>query len=169
MKRIMIIGCSGAGKSTFARNLYDVINIPVIHLDQHYHLPNWEEPPKEEWEEKVKELVEGEEWIMDGNYGGTFDIRMRKADTIIYLNYSTLSCLHRVIKRTIKYYGQSRPNMAPGCKERFNLEFLHYVAVFNMIKGKSISKKLESLSESKKVITLKNDKEVEDFLSNIQP
>ena len=169
MKRIMIIGRSGAGKSTFARNLYDVINIPVIHLDQHYHLPNWEEPPKEEWEEKVKELVEGEEWIMDGNYGGTFDIRMRKADTIIYLNYSTLSCLHRVIKRTIKYYGQSRPNMAPGCKERFNLEFLHYVAVFNMIKGKSISKKLESLSESKKVITLKNDKEVEDFLSNIQP
>ena len=165
----MIIGCSGAGKSTFARNLHDVINIPVIHLDQHYHLPNWEEPPKEEWEEKVKELVEGEEWIMDGNYGGTFDIRTKKADTINYLNYSTLSCLHRVIKRTIKYYGQSRPNMAPGCKERFNLEFLHYVAVFNMIKGKTISKKLKSLTESKKVITLKNNKEVKDFLSNIQP
>ena len=162
----MVIGCCGAGKSTFARKLHEHTGIDVIHLDQHYHLPNWEEPSKHSWEKKVKELIQGDQWIIDGNYGGTMDLRLEKADTIFYLKYSTLSCLYRVIKRTIKFHGKSRPNMAEGCYERFDLEFLHYVAVFNIVKGKSIAEKLSALPKSKKVIILKNDREVDQYLTS---
>ena len=169
MNRIMVIGCCGAGKSTFAKKLHNLFGIDVIHLDQHYHLPNWEEPSKQKWEKKVHNLIQGDQWIIVGNYGGTMDLRLEKADTIFYLKYSTLSCLYRVIKRTLKYHGKSRPDMAPGCYERFDLEFLHYVAVFNMIKGKSIIKKLAALPKSKKVFILKNDKEVDQYLSDIKP
>ena len=102
MKKVLVIGCCGAGKSTFSRKLHNIINLELIHLDQYYHKPNWEEPEKREWEGIVNNLVQKLSWIMDGNYKGTFDIRFKEADTIIYLDYSTLKCLWRVIKRIIK-------------------------------------------------------------------
>ncbi len=81
MKKIIVIGSGGAGKSTFSRRLGEVTGIPVIHLDQLYWRPNWEKTPAPEWEAAVAELVRGETWIMDGNFGGTREIRMRAADT----------------------------------------------------------------------------------------
>ena len=168
MRRILILGCCGAGKSTLAQNLHYIIGIPVIHLDRHYHLPNWEEPPKEQWETKIKELVNQDKWIMDGNYSGSLNLRIPRADTIIYLNYSTLSSLYRVVSRTIKYYGKERPNMAEGCIERFDIEFLHYVATFNMTRGRTLLKKLKTLHSDKEIIILQKDDEVSNWLSSIK-
>ncbi|MEE9373106.1 MAG: DNA topology modulation protein [Saprospiraceae bacterium] len=168
MKRIMIIGCCGAGKSTFARKLHSLTGIKVIYLDQQYFSPNWEEPQKDEWTKKVKNLVKADQWIIDGNYGGTMNIRLERSDTIFYLKYTTLSCLYRVIKRVITYHGTVRPNMAKGCKERFDLEFIHYVAVFNFVKGKSIEKRLKGISNDKKIIVLKNDKEVSNYIKHLE-
>ena len=125
IKKILVIGCCGAGKSTFSTKLQSALNLELIHLDQYYHKPNWEEPEKEQWEGIVNNLVQKPTWIMDGNYKGTFDIRFKEADTIIYLDYSTLKCLWRVIKRIVKYHGTVRPDMPKGCEERFDLEFLH--------------------------------------------
>ena len=88
MQKILVIGCCGAGKSTFSRKLNNIINLELIHLDQYYHKPNWEEPDKEKWEKIVSHLVQKPSWIMDGNYKGTFDVRFKEANTIIYLDYS---------------------------------------------------------------------------------
>ena len=90
MKKVLVIGCCGAGKSTFSRKLHHIINLELIRLDQYYHKPNWEEPEKEQWEQTVNNLVQKPSWIMDGNYKGTFDVRFKEADTIIYLDYSIL-------------------------------------------------------------------------------
>ncbi|MBC8265377.1 MAG: hypothetical protein H8E84_00240 [Flavobacteriales bacterium] len=164
MNKILVIGCCGAGKSTFSRKLHSIINLKLIHLDQYYHNPNWEEPKKEEWEKTVNGLVQQLSWIMDGNYGGTFDVRFKEADTIIYLNYSTVKCFWRVIKRIIKYYGKVRPDMPKGCKERFDFEFLKYVLTFNYKNRKGIFERLNSVKEYKKVYVFKTDKEADLFL-----
>ncbi len=167
MKRILIIGCSGSGKSTFARALHQKTGIEVLHLDQYYWQPNWVESSKEEWRDTVSDLVQRESWIMEGNYSGTFDLRLPRADTIIFLDFSTLSCLWRVLKRTIRYHGTTRPDMTKNCPERFDLEFFHYILSYNSTRRKGILKILEQLKNEKTIHIFKNDKEKETFLRSI--
>ena len=146
-KRILVIGSCGSGKSTLSKKFQQILELPLIHLDQHYHKPNWEEPKKEEWNKIVSDLVKKPSWIIDGNYASSFDIRFPFADTIIYLDYSTFSCLYRVLKRIFKYYGRVRPDMPKGCKERFDLGFLNYVLTF---KSKNRAKIYATLEKSEK-------------------
>ena len=167
-KRILVIGCCGAGKSTFSKKLHRILKLPLIHLDAYYHKPNWEEPKKEDWEKKVKKLVRRPEWIIDGNYADSFDVRMPRSDTIIYLDYSSAICCWRVIKRVITDYGKKRSDMAKGCKEEFDLSFLKFVLKFNYNNRKSIYDRLEKLKETKNIIVLRKDKEVDLFLSQLR-
>ena len=127
MKRILIIGSGGAGKSTFARELGAILDLPVIHLDRLYWKPGWEKPSKEEWTRTVDSLIAQHEWIMDGNFGGTLPRRMQRADAIILLDISRWICLWRVGTRFLKYRGRHRPDMTPGCHERFDWEFVRWI------------------------------------------
>ena len=168
MRRIMIIGCCGAGKSTLARNLHKITGLPLIHLDQHYWRPNWTEAPNEEWGPIVQQLASGEDWIIDGNYNRTIDIRLKRADAIIYLDISTWKCLYRVVTRIIKYHGQVRPDMPNGCKERFDLDFLHYVATFNFLKRKKILRMLEERQATHSVFVIRNNNDLDKILFSFQ-
>ena len=167
LERVLVIGCCGAGKSTFAKKLEKILKLPLIHLDAYYHKPNWKEPKKEDWEKILCKLVKKPSWIMDGNYADSFDIRMPRADTIIYLDYSTIRCFIRVIKRIIKDYGKKRSDMAQGCKENIDFSFLKFVLTFNYRNKKEIYDRLEKLKKNKNVIILKNNKEVDSFLSQM--
>jgi adenylate kinase family enzyme len=164
LKRAMVIGCCGAGKSTFSKALHAVTQLELIHLDQHYWKPDWEETDSEQWSATVQELADRPNWIIDGNYGGTMDLRIRRADTIIYLDYPAWRCLWRVVKRVIKYRGRVRPDMPGGCRERFDWEFLHYVAVFNWRKRGPLMQKLKAVKREKRVEILRSDQEVARFL-----
>jgi len=169
MKKILILGCCGAGKSTFAKRLHAITKIELIHLDQHYWKPNWTESEPAEWQKTIAQLIQKPSWIMDGNYGGTLAARIKAADTILFLDYPTAKCLWRVITRTLKYKGTERPDMPKGCKERFDLEFLHYVATFNLRKRKSLLRQLESAEkENKQVRIFRTDESVAKFLSIAQ-
>ena len=167
-KRILVIGSCGAGKSTLSKKLNSILSLPVIHLDAHYHKPNWQEPIKEDWERILQKLVRKPKWIMDGNYSDSFAIRIPRADTIIYLDYGSISCLYRVIKRNIKYYGTNRSDMAKGCKESFDFSFLKFVLLFNHNNKKEIYKRLKGLKRFKQVIILKSDSEVKTFLTQLR-
>lgn len=160
----MVIGCCGSGKSTFSSKLAEQTALPLYHLDQYYWKPNWTETETKQWEKIVKELAEKPAWIIDGNYGGTMDIRLKEADTIIYLDRSTLVCLWRVIKRIIKFHGRVRPDMPEGCKERFDWDFLHYVTIYNISRRKSILKKINSVAEDKDIRILKSDSDTAEYL-----
>lgn len=127
--RIMIIGSGGAGKSTLSRRLGEITSLPVIHLDAEHWQPGWVETPKEEWRRKVEIVAGNERWIIDGNYSGTLPMRLQKADTVIFLDYPWWVCLWRVCLRIARYRGQSRPDIGPGCPERFNGEFIRWVCV----------------------------------------
>ena len=164
----MVIGCCGAGKSTFSKNLHAILGLELIHLDKHYWKPDWVESEDKEWRAKVKELAAKPKWIIDGNYGGTMDIRFKRADMIVFLDYSTLSCLWRITKRIHKYKGRSRPDMTEGCNERYDLQFYHYVATYNLVRRKKHYAQLDKLKEEKQIVILKNDKACEKFLQSIR-
>ena len=167
LKKILVIGCCGAGKSTFSKKLQSILKLELIHLDQHYHKPNWEEPKKVEWEKIVDTLIQKPSWIMDGNYSETIDVRIKSSDTIIYLDYPILKCFWRVIKRVFKYNGIQRSDMANGCKEEFNLEFLHFVLTFNNKFRKEIIQKLNLVKDEKKILVFRTDKQADKFLAQI--
>ncbi|WP_133365245.1 topology modulation protein [Qipengyuania sediminis] len=126
----MIIGSPGAGKSTLARQIAAATELPLYHLDAEYWLPGWTERDPQDWGVKLTKLVEGTHWIIDGNYGATLEPRLAKADTVLWLDYPTATCLWRVVKRIAASYGRVRPDSAPGCPERLDLAFLLYIARF---------------------------------------
>jgi adenylate kinase family enzyme len=130
MRRVLVIGSPGAGKSTFARLLAERTGLPLIHLDAEYHLPGWTEPEVAEWQARLKQLVAGDSWIIDGNYGGSMEYRLTRTDTAILLDYPTWLCLWRLLKRIVTLRGTVRPDAPPGCPERFDWAFLLYVAAF---------------------------------------
>jgi adenylate kinase family enzyme len=163
-KRIAIIGCCGAGKSTLARILGDKLNLPVIHLDAYYWQPGWQETAKNEWLTVHQELIAGDRWIIDGNYASTMEIRLARANTIIWLDFNRYLCLWRVIKRYFQYFGSKRPDMAIGCPERFNWEFLQYVWNFPEIHRLKIVERLAKYQGNQQIIILQNPQQVVNLL-----
>lgn len=168
MKKLAIIGSSGAGKSTLARQLEEVTDLPVFHLDVLHWKADWEMTSKEEQIRIQKELVKKEKWIIDGNYGGTLDIRLDAADTVIFLDLHRTLCLYRVVKRALKYRNKPRPDMTEGNKERIDFAFYKWTWQFSKNQRPSIVMKLKALPEDKEVIWLHTPKEVENFLIKLK-
>lgn len=165
MKKILIIGSSGAGKSTFARRLSAATCLPVVHLDRLFWNPGWVETPKDEWHERVEKILREDRWIMDGNFSGTLDMRIAASDTVIFLETPRLVCIYRILKRVVLYRPGSRPDMAEGCHERFNWEFLKWVWDYPHRSKPKVEKLLEKYQGEKKVIRLKSKREAEEFLA----
>ena len=166
MKKIIIIGAGGAGKSTLAHKLGQILNIEVFHLDALFWKPNWTPTPQEEWETMTKQLLAKNSWIIDGNFGSTMDLRIQEADTIIFLDYSTIRCLYGVIKRRIQYHGKTRPDMGDKCPEKLDFEFIKWIAKYRNKKSPKIIEKLNEL-EHKTVFHFRNPKETKNFLEKI--
>lgn len=164
MQRILIIGSGGAGKSTFARELGAILDLPVIHLDQLYWKPGWEKPEKAEWARIVDRETAKERWIMDGNFGGTLPQRIRRCDTIIMLDLPRWLCLWRVGRRLIKYRGRHRPDMVPGCHERFNREFIRWIWNYPSKSRPAKLALLSATSPDQRVVILASTREVRRFL-----
>jgi adenylate kinase family enzyme len=167
MRRIMIVGPAGSGKSTLARDLGTVLDRPVIHLDAHFWLPGWVEPPLDVWRERVLELVLGETWIIDGNYSNTFDLRFAVADTIVFLDFPRHICLSRVIARSLRSFGRVRPDMAPGCRERLDGAFLRWVWTYPSQRRPAMVRRLEEAEGHMQVIWLRNASDIRAFLCTL--
>ena len=166
MERIRIMGCGGSGKSTLARELGEKTGLPVVHLDKLFWKPGWIESTKEEIDGKILEEIKKPAWIMDGNYNRTLELRMQRCDTVIYLDFSRLTCLLGVLKRVLSTYGTVRPDMADGCPERIDWEFLLWVWNFNRNKRRKYYELLGTQTD-KNTLIFKNRKEVKMFLQSL--
>ena len=127
MRRLLVIGCAGAGKSTLARALAATLALPLVELDRVYWRPGWQEPDRDQWRAAVADHAAAPRWVMDGNYGDTFDLRMPLADGIVWLDYPRGICLRRVAARTLRNHGRTREGLPDGCPDRFDPAFLRYI------------------------------------------
>ena len=161
MKKIAVIGCPGSGKSTLCARLGEITGLPVVFLDAIYHTSAWDpDTKKQDWRNLMRELVEKSEWIIDGNYKGTLDIRVPSADTIVFLDFPRWLCLYRVIQRRI---GQLCGHPARGGNpERLELDFLRFIWGYRRIERPKVIAMLEQKKEG--VFILKTPSEVETFL-----
>lgn len=165
MRKVLVIGPGGAGKSTFSNQLGELLNIEVLHLDKFFWRPGWSEMPKPEWLKTVEALLKRDAWIMDGNYSGTLAIRFQACDTVIFLDMPRTLCLRRMLKRLIMYRQKSRPDMAEGCRERLSLKFILWIWNYSSRSRPKIVKMIESSSGEKKIVWLRSQSEVERFLA----
>lgn len=167
--RIVILGNAGSGKSTLARALGERLSFPVIHLDRLFWQPNWKEPEPEQFRCRVAEALSGSNWICEGNYPRrTFDLRLPRADLVIWLETSRITCMHRVIARNLR--GGQRPDLAIGCSEKLNREFvvfLRYVWTFDRDYRRKIENQRLLYGPQVPVLHLKGKSQIRDFLTNL--
>lgn len=167
MRRVLIIGSGGSGKTTLAVRLARSTGLPVIHLDARYWRPGWVAPSPAEWEVAVRQLLAAETWIMDGNYGGTLELRLSACDTVVFLDLPRGVCLWRVLKRRVRWWGRSRPELPAGCPERFSWEFLRWIWTYPSQRRTGILERLARLRPAKTVVHLRSDSEVQRFLAGV--
>lgn len=131
MRRVIVIGPPGSGKSTLARRLGKASGLPVFHLDKAYWRAGWVEAPAAEFAAEVEHLACLPDWIIDGNYTSTLPARLRRADTLIYLDVPSWRSTFRVVKRALAGLGTARSDMPAGCPERLDLGFLQFAWSWN--------------------------------------
>lgn len=167
MERIMIIGCGGSGKSTLARALGEETGLPVVHLDQIWWAPgNWQHLEEKEFDKRLMVEMEKPRWIMDGNFNRTIELRLERCDTVIYLDMNRFVCLKNWIGRVVKNWGRARIDMAEGCNEWFDPEFVTWLWNFNKNNRKRYYEIL-SAQKDKTIYIFKNRRQVKKFLESI--
>jgi adenylate kinase family enzyme len=167
MKRILIIGSSGAGKSTLSRKLGATTGLEVVHLDRIFWNAGWVETPKDEWKQKVEAVLQGDSWIMDGNFSGTLEMRIAACDTVVFLDLPRTICVYRILKRVAFYRKGARPDMADGCDERFDWEFIKWVWNYPLRSKPKVEDLLQRFQNTKRIFRLTSNREVEIFLDEI--
>lgn len=153
--RIIVLGCSGSGKSTLARALSQRFGLRHISLDRDvFWMPGWTERPKEEAYARIEALVHEEQWIMDGTSPGSLSLRLPRTHLVIWLRPPRWTSLRGAIGRWLRYAGRTRPEMAPGCPEKIDFEFLHYIWTFERLSSPRVEQNLERYGEGIPLLTL---------------
>lgn len=126
-EKIVIVGSCGSGKTTLSDLLSEISGIEVIHLDRIYWQADWISISEDAFRNEQIKLLRKARWIVDGNYASSFELRLTKADTVIFLDYNRYICIWRVLKRWMKFRGRLRPDVADGCYEKMEWDFLKYI------------------------------------------
>lgn len=162
MKRIIVIGCPGSGKSTFSRALHKITGISLFHLD----LLKWNADrttvEKAVFLKRLAEVMEKEEWIIDGNYGSTMEARLQVCDTVIFLDYPLEVCLSGIEERK----GKPRPDM-PWVETEEDAEFMEFIKNYNTQSRPKVMELLDKYCD-KNIVIFKSRNEADDFLRQMQ-
>ena len=162
MKKVIIIGCPGSGKSTFARSLQEKTNLSLYYLDMLYWNADKTTVPKDIFLERLKNIISDDEWIIDGNYGSSMELRMKECDTVFFLDFDVDVCIHGVRDRM----GKTRPDM-PWIETEEDEEFIEFIKNYN---SESRPKVLELLNKynNKNIIIFKNREASAQYLKEIK-
>lgn len=164
MKRILVIGSPGAGKSTFARRLRDDTGLPLVYLDMLWHKPDRTTVSREEFDDRLGEILRGGSWIIDGNYLRTLETRLRCCDTVFLLDLPPKVCLAGAKARI----GQPREDL-PWVEETFDREFRQWIEDFPGDQLPEICRLLEKYQKGREIVIFKSREEAEAYLSRRFP
>ena len=162
MKKIMVIGCPGSGKSTFSRKLHAVTGLPLYHLDMMYWNTDRTTVEKSVFRARLAEAILKDEWIIDGNYNSTLELRMQACDTVIFLDYPVEVCLSGVKERA----GKPRSDM-PWIETEEDAEFIGFIKSYNSESRPKVMELLEKYCH-KKIYIFHNRDEANGFLAGMQ-
>ena len=169
LNKISVFGSSGSGKSTITKAIAEKLKIAPVFLDEHLLEKDWTFNPNS-WKDKIDALLTTDSWIAEGNYLRAMESRVKESDVIIMLDFPVHICLFRVINRHLKYRNKVRPHVNEECVEQFNIKFLKYLKSvwdFNKKSKKVIYKRIEAFGGNNKLVILKNNKEVKEFIDNL--
>jgi adenylate kinase family enzyme len=169
MERILVMGSSGSGKSTFAQRLSAITGIPIVSLDALFWKPGWMPSDGAEFQQRVTEAVALPRWIIDGNYASSDagEVRRGLADTVIWFDLPRRTCMTGIMTRIATSYGRVRPEMAPGCPEKFDLAFFRYVWTYRRLQRPKLLRYFEGLRPDQTFIRFTNRAEADRYLTNV--
>lgn len=170
MKRIMILGSSGTGKTTLCRRLGEKLHLNTLHLDSVYWKKDWENITKPEFDRYMKDfLTKHDNWVIDGNYTNNkhFTYRLDLSDVIIFLDFGQQVSLQGIHERASDYKHQVRSDMAEGCVEGIDQVFLKYVAGFHKTKAKYLQAIAKKYGNKKQVLIFKNREELYNWYNSL--
>ena len=163
MKKVIVIGCAGSGKSYFSRKLRDAVSLPLYHLDNIYWNEDGTTLERPIFYERLGELLKLDEWIIDGNYKTTMETRMQACDTVFFLDFPTEVCLDGIKERR----GKPRSDIAwKHTLEDDDEEFVNFIKSYNTEHRPRVLELLEKYSD-KNIVIFKSRKEADDFLATM--
>jgi len=163
MKKVIVIGCPGSGKSTFSKALHKITNIPLYHLDMIFWNEDKTSVSKAVFLERLREILQKEEWIIDGNYASTMELRMQTCDTVIFLDYPLEICLEGVRERR----GKARSDMPWTEPSEDDAEFIEFIKSYSTQSRPGVIELLERYSY-KDIFVFSSRTQAEEFLSEMQ-
>lgn len=131
MRRVLVIGCPGAGKSTLTRALAETLGLPAVYLDRLWWKSGWINRTRAEFDARLDAALAGDAWVMDGNYLRTLPRRLERCDAVLFLDYPRRLYLFRALRRILRWRGRTRPDMAEGCPERLAPAFIRWIWDFH--------------------------------------
>ena len=169
MQRVLVMGSSGSGKSTFARRLSALTGIPTVSIDALFWKPGWVEADKDDFERRMIEVAREPRWIMDGNYtrNGAGELRRELSDTIIWFDLPRSTCMLGILGRIAGSYGQVRPEMAAGCPEKIDLEFFRYVWTYREQQRPKLVEYFEGLRPDQSLVCFTARTQADDYLKSL--
>lgn len=166
MRRVLVLGCPGAGKSTLARSLGEALSLPVVHLDKLWWKSGWVNRTEGEFDALLDAVLLGEEWVIDGNYLRTLPRRLERCDAVVLLDYPRRVCLLRALRRILTWRGRTRPDMAADCPERLDGEFVRWIWEFHRTQRPQVLELLDGWTGKKHVF--RSPKDCARFLAKLE-
>ncbi|MEM6566663.1 MAG: AAA family ATPase [Pseudomonadota bacterium] len=167
MQRVMIIGQPGSGKSTLAKRLGELTYLPVIHIDLIHWMPGWIERDRVEKTRMTLQVIAEPKWIFEGGHSATWPQRLERADTLIWLDFPLNLRAWRVLKRTLRHYGRTRPDLPEGCPEHFSWEFWGWIWRTRRTSRTAMRKLFDGAPKDKTTYHLRSPSEVRGFLLSL--
>ncbi len=160
-KRVLVVGCSGGGKSTLSIKISERFDLEYLSYDRDVRwLPGWQVRDRAEQRQLVTQLVQKERWVMDGTTVSTFDLRLPRADLLVWVRVSRRIALSGLARRVLQNYGRVRIDMAEGCPEQLpDREFLNFIWTFEKQVAPRIVAGIDRFGPNLPVVTLRSRSE----------